>query len=100
MSLDVFVVDTTGGAEALAISEELRVAGLNADRAFDGRSMKSQMKAADRSGAAYAVIVGESERDATTAVVRPLRSAGEQLTVARADLVAFLRRAKAAAVPL
>ena len=30
-----------------------------ADRAFDGRSMKAQMKAADRSGAALALIVGE-----------------------------------------
>ena len=49
--VDVFVVDTTGGAAALAITEE-RAAGISADRAFDGRSMKAQMKAADRSGAA------------------------------------------------
>ena len=40
--------------------------------------MKSQMKAADRSGAAFAVIVGESERDAGTVIVRPLRGGGEQ----------------------
>ena len=37
------------------------------------------MKAADRSGAAYAVIVGESERDTGTATVRPLRAGGEQV---------------------
>ena len=52
------------------------------------------MKAADKSGAAFAVIIGESERDAKTAVVRPLRSGGEQQTVDRADLVAFIRRAQ------
>jgi histidyl-tRNA synthetase len=92
--VDVFVVDATGGAEALAITEELRRAGLRADRAFDSRSMKSQMKSADRSGAAVAVIVGDSERDAKTAVVRPLRSGGDQQTVDRADLVAFIRRAQ------
>jgi histidyl-tRNA synthetase len=90
-ALDVFVVDVTGGAEALAITEELRGAGLTADRAFDNRSMKSQMKAADKSGADFAVIVGESEREAKTAVVRPLRSDGEQQVVDRADLVAVIR---------
>jgi histidyl-tRNA synthetase len=93
-AVDVFVVDTTGGAEALAVTEELRGAALTADRAFDNRSMKSQMKAADKSGAGFAVIIGESERDAKTAVVRPLRSGGEQQTVDRADLVAFIRRAQ------
>ena len=40
--------------------------------------MKSQMKAADRSGAAVAVIIGDDELAAGTAVVRPLRGDGEQ----------------------
>src|SRR4051794_24186764 len=43
--VDVFVVDTTGGREALVIAEELRRAGYAADRAYDGRSMRAQMKA-------------------------------------------------------
>jgi histidyl-tRNA synthetase len=85
--VDVFVVDTTGGAAALSITEELRAAGISADRAFDGRSMKAQMKAADRSGAATAVIVGDDELAAGTAVVRPLRDDGEQTTVGRTELV-------------
>ena len=89
--IDVFVVDTAGGAAALAITEELRRAGISADRAFDGRSMKSQMKAADRSGAATAIIVGADELDAGTVVVKPLRSEGEQVTVQRAELVHHLR---------
>jgi histidyl-tRNA synthetase len=88
--LDAFVVDTTGGLAAATITAELRAAGLRADRAFDARSMKAQMKAADRSGAAVAVIIGESERDAATVIVRPLRGGGDQRTVARADLVATL----------
>ncbi|MBK8333645.1 MAG: histidine--tRNA ligase [Acidimicrobiaceae bacterium] len=49
--VDVFVVDTTGGLEALQITAQLRALGLSADRAFENRSMKSQMKGADRSGA-------------------------------------------------
>ena len=50
--VDVFVVDTAGGDSARDLSTELRRAGIAAERAFDGRSMKSQMKSADRSGAA------------------------------------------------
>jgi histidyl-tRNA synthetase len=92
--VDVFVVDTTGGLEAAVITAELRAAGLRADRAFDRRSMKSQMKSADRSAAAVAVIIGDDERDAGTAVVRPLRGGGEQRAVARADLVGALLAAR------
>ena len=90
-SVDVFVVDTTGGAAALAITEQLRRAGVSADRAFDGRSMKAQMKAADRSGAKTAVIVGADELDAGTVVLKPLRGDGEQVTVPRSELVTRLR---------
>jgi histidyl-tRNA synthetase len=88
--IDVFVVDTTGGAEALVITEQVRRAGRSADRAFDGRSMKAQMKAANRSGAAVAVIVGGDEQAAGTAVVRPLRGDGEQIVVPRPDLLTHL----------
>ena len=86
-AVDVFVVDTTGGSEALVITEQLRRSGRSADRAFDGRSMKAQMKAADRSKATLAVIIGDDERAGGTAVVRPLRDSGEQRVVDRAELV-------------
>jgi histidyl-tRNA synthetase len=82
-----FIVDTTGGAAALSITEELRRAGIRADRAFDNRSMKAQMKAADRSGAAVAIIVGEAELEAGTVMLRPLRAGGEQVAVPRGELV-------------
>ena len=90
-TVDVFVVDTTGGGEALAITTSLRAAGLSADRAFENRSMKAQMKAANRSGAAIAVIVGSDELDAGTAVVKPMRDSGEQITVDRASLIEDLQ---------
>jgi histidyl-tRNA synthetase len=91
-AVDVFVVDTTGGGEALAVTAELRAAGVRADRAFENRSMKSQMKAADRSGATVAVIIGSQELDERAAVVRPLRSDSEQTTVERTDLVATIQK--------
>jgi histidyl-tRNA synthetase len=92
-AVEVFVVDTTGGLEALAVTAELRRAGRSADRAYDNRSMKAQMKAADRSGAAVAVIIGDDERAAGSVVVRALRdrSGTAQTVVARTDLLTHLK---------
>jgi histidyl-tRNA synthetase len=92
-SVAVFVVDTTGGEQALLITDELRAAGVSADRAYESRSMKSQMKAADRSGAQVAVIIGSDELEAGTAVVRPLRAGGhDQHVVSRTDLLESLQK--------
>ena len=90
-ALDVFVVDATDGSTARDLAHELRGAGLRVDRAFDGRSMKSQMKAAGRSGARVAVIVGEQEVADGTATVRDLAE-GEQETVPRDHLVERVRK--------
>ncbi len=87
--VDVFVVDTSGGGTALEITHELRSLGRSADRAWEQRSMKSQMKSADRSGAKVAVIVGSDEVAAGTCTVRNLGTS-EQTTVARSDLAAHL----------
>ncbi|MFN2608379.1 MAG: histidine--tRNA ligase [Acidimicrobiales bacterium] len=89
--VDVFVVDVTGGRQALLLTADLRRAGISCDRAFDARSMKAQFKAADRSGARLAVVVGERERAEATATVRDLAE-GDQETVGRADLVHHVRK--------
>jgi histidyl-tRNA synthetase len=89
--LDVFVVDTTGGAAARDLTHELRDAGLRTDRAFDGRSMKAQMKAAGRSGSRVAVIVGDQELADGTATVRDLAH-GEQQAVPRDQVAAHVRK--------
>ena len=77
----VFVVDTAGGGHARRLVHELRERGIGAERAFDGRSMKSQFKAADRSGARLAVIVGPDEAAAGAVKIRPLRGEGEETSV-------------------
>jgi histidyl-tRNA synthetase len=89
--VDVFVVDAIGGSAATAICAELRAVGIGADRAYDAKSMKSQMKSADRSGAKVAVIVGEDERTAGSAILRTMED-GLQQTVQRGDLVVQVRR--------
>lgn len=90
-SVDVFVVDAAGGADALLLTFELRAAGFVCDRAFDDRSMKAQFRAADRSGARLALVVGEQERAAGTVTVRDLEG-GDQHNVDRADVVAYVRK--------
>ena len=97
--VDVFVVDTTGGLEALRVTADLRAVGLRVDRSYDQRSMKSQMKAADRSGAKFAVIIGSDEVAASAVVVRPLRrdyseeQANSQTAIPRTDLITHLQKA-------
>ena len=49
--------------------------------------MKAQMKRADRSGAAVALIVGEDETAAGTVSVRTLRGDGHQTQVEREQVV-------------
>lgn len=90
-NIDVFVVDTTGGLEALRLSSLLRRQGFSVERSFESRSMKSQMKSADRSGARFALIIGDEELRSETVVVKPLRSDEDQLQVSTGDLVAHLR---------
>ncbi|HEY4610251.1 MAG TPA: histidine--tRNA ligase [Ilumatobacteraceae bacterium] len=93
-TLDAFVVDTTGGLEALRLTAQLRAAGLTADRAYENRSMKAQMKVADRSGAATAVIIGSNELAEDAVTVRPLRNEDGQQTIARSTLIDYLKKAR------
>ncbi len=89
--LDAFVVDFAGGAAARALTSRLRAEGLRVDRAFDNRSPKAQFKAADRSGARLALVVGPDEVAAGTVGIKDLKKGGEQVTVAEADVVAQVR---------
>ena len=91
IAVQVFVVDTTGGANAAQVCQELRAAGISADRAFDNRSMKAQMKAADRSNAILAIIIGTDEVGSGTVVIRPMVG-GEQTVIARATLIESVRK--------
>lgn len=73
-TLDLFVIDTTGDLSVVALIEALRAQGFAVDRAYDQRSMKAQMKAADRSGARFALLVGPDELAAGEVTIRDLRS--------------------------
>ncbi len=89
---EVFVVDTTGGLAALSLTDQLRSAGFKTDRAWDNRSMKAQMKAADKSGALVAVIVGEEELATDTVTLRDLRESTEQSEIKKEIIIETLRK--------
>jgi len=89
-TLDVFVVDTTGGDAVGVLVERLRESGVATDRAYDQRSLKAQMKVADKSGARLALLVGPEERAAGEVTIRDLRSqdfSQAQLRVAQSEIV-------------
>lgn len=65
---------------AMTICDGLRTAGIRADRAYGGRSLKAQFKHADRSGAALAVIVGARDLAQGNVTVRDLRTGTESAT--------------------
>lgn len=91
--LDAFVVDVAGGSAAVEVTAELRAGGLAADRGFENRSMKAQMKLANRSGAAHAIIIGDDEIANGTVIVKPMsRDAGDQQTIPRSDVIAHLKQ--------
>jgi histidyl-tRNA synthetase len=85
--VDVFVIDTTGGEAARDVVHELRVAGVSTDRAYDDRSWKAQLKAAQRSGARFAVSI-ETER----IELRTLTEKGEPELLDRATLVDHVKK--------
>jgi histidyl-tRNA synthetase len=89
--LDAYVVDVVDGTAARDLSVELRDAGLRVDRGFEQRSLKAQLKGADRSGALAAVIIGPDEAAANSVSLRPLRGGGEQRLVARTEIAHALR---------
>ena len=79
-------------APALALAEQLRneLPDYVVVTHCGGGSFKSQMKKADKSGARYAVILGENEVAGGTAGLKPLRSDESQREVPQAELAQAL----------
>jgi histidyl-tRNA synthetase len=82
-----FVVDVTGGEAARDLVENLRQRGLFVERSYDNRSMKSQFKAADRSGAPLALVLGRDEVESGSVTIRKLREQREQVTISLTELL-------------
>jgi histidyl-tRNA synthetase len=85
---DVYVAYRDGGATAFQIARNLHRQGLSAQLEQAGRSMKGQMKQADRVGARFVVIV---DSDALT--VRDMSSGDERAATDREEAIRMIREA-------
>ncbi|MBB5152802.1 histidine--tRNA ligase [Saccharopolyspora phatthalungensis] len=97
---DVYCVPMgeTAKRRLVAAAGGLRAVGVRVDMAYGGKGLKGAMKAADRSGARFALVLGERDLEAGTAQLKELAS-GEQRAVALETLVDDVRAAVAAAEP-
>jgi len=73
----------------VALAGSLRRAGVRVDLAYGGRGLKGAMKAADRSGARYTLVLGERDLAEGAVGVKDMVS-GEQRPVPLDDVVAEL----------
>jgi histidyl-tRNA synthetase len=91
---DVFCVPLGDAAKDRLVTEAgaLRAGGVRVDIAYGGKGLKGAMKAADRSGARYALVLGDRDLAENVVQLRELTS-GEQRPVPLADLVDAVRAA-------
>ena len=93
---DVYIAAFGEGTleRAFVLAEALRdtVAGIRVELNLGGGSFKSQMKRADKSGAEFALILGEQELADGCIGIKPLRNTGEQISVALDELAETLAR--------
>ncbi len=77
--LEVYVVamDESTKQKAFTLVRDLRGNGISADMDFNGRKVKAQMKSADRKGAAYVIVIGETELESGKVALKTMAT-GEQ----------------------
>ncbi len=74
-------------AKLVVIAQQLRAQGIRVDLAYGNRGVKGAMKAADRSGAALALVLGDRDIADGTVGIKNLAT-GDQESVSSADVVA------------
>lgn len=90
---DIYLINVGEAAarQALSVAETLRDAGHAVSMHAGGGSFKSQMKKADKSGARYALIIGDDEVASGEVCIKPLREAGEQVRYPVLNITRYLK---------
>jgi len=80
---DLFIATLGAGERAYAfkLMSDLQQTGVRVEMDYEGKSLKSQMRRADKLGARYSVVIGENEVAAGTAIFKRM-SDGEQVQIA------------------
>ena len=90
-SLDLFLI-AMSVAEKEQVSvmlNSLRNAGISADMAYGDRALKGSMKAADKSGARYSLVIGSDEASSGKAALKDMRT-GESTSITLEPLQALI----------
>ena len=79
--IELFIAPISDPAKSLAFKllTQLRVAGISCDMAFGDRGLKGAMKAADKSGAKYGLVIGDDEINSGMGQLK-LMSSGEVIS--------------------
>lgn len=97
--LDIYFItdSSTAFQRGLELATQLRqqIPGLSVLQHCGGGSIKNQFKKADKSGATFALILGEQECETHTITIKSLRSHAEQVTLKQDELVNYLMSAQA-----
>ena len=90
--VDIYIASLGQKASAFAskLVFQLRCAGINAESDLLGRSLKSQMKYADKLGSTFTVVIGDDEIDTNKAVLRNMKT-GEQKNVSLDSILTRLK---------
>ena len=88
---DLFIIPLGDAAKEMAmkIAGELRNAGKSVEIAFGDRALKGAMKGADKSGARYVIVLGESEISSATVEVKEMKT-GATSSVKIASLISAI----------
>ncbi len=86
----VVPLDAVDLGDAMALAGELRRAGIAVDLVTAARGPGHGLKVAERSGAAFAILVGEKERASGTVLLKTLETRSQE-NVPRASVVETLR---------
>ena len=76
--LDLFIVPLGTAPAALVIAEELRERGLRVGISYGDRALKGGMKAADKSGARYSIVLGADEIASGEVSLKAMKSGESQ----------------------
>jgi len=89
---DIFVAALGERSQSLAFEWicRLGLTGIGAEMDFSDKSLKSQMKRADRLGASYVLILGDKELEEKTATLRNMENK-EQVSVPLNDIIQTLK---------
>jgi histidyl-tRNA synthetase len=92
---EIFLVhlDTTAFEHNLKLASELRKDGIFAYIDFEGKSVKSQMRQANRANARFTCVVGESELQTAQFTLKRMTD-GTQVTLRRNEIGEYLRKEK------